>query len=57
MLSGSPGAELVELAGRERANLVVIGSRGGRSPQEYFLGSVADTVVKYAPCSVLVYRR
>jgi nucleotide-binding universal stress UspA family protein len=57
VLSGSPGAELVQLAGRERANLVVVGSRGGRSPQEYFLGSVADTVVKYAPCSVLVNRR
>jgi nucleotide-binding universal stress UspA family protein len=57
VLSGPPGAELVHLAGRERANLVVVGSRGGRGPQEYFLGSVADTVVKYAPCSVLVYRR
>lgn len=57
VLSGSPGGELVHIAGRQRANLVIVGSRGGRSPQEYFLGSVADTVVKYAPCSVLVYRR
>ena len=57
VLSGSPGAELVQLARRERANLVVVGSRGGRSPEAYFVGSVADTVVKYAPCSVLVYRR
>lgn len=56
VLSGSPGAELVTLAGRERANLIIVGSRSGRSAHEYFMGSVADTVVKHAPCSVLVYR-
>jgi nucleotide-binding universal stress UspA family protein len=56
VLSGPPGAELVTLAGRERANLIVVGSRGGRSAHEYFMGSVADMVVKHAPCSVLVYR-
>jgi nucleotide-binding universal stress UspA family protein len=56
VLSGSPGAELVTAAGRERANLIVVGSRSGRSPHEYFMGSVADMVVKHARCSVLVYR-
>jgi nucleotide-binding universal stress UspA family protein len=56
VLSGPPGAELVTLAGRERANLIVVGSRSGRSVHEYFMGSVADTVVKHAHCSVLVYR-
>ena len=54
--SGPPGAELVTLAARERANLIVVGSRSGRSTHEYFMGSVADTVVKHAPCSVLVHR-
>jgi nucleotide-binding universal stress UspA family protein len=56
VLSGHPGAELVTAAARERADLVVVGSRSGRSAQEYFMGSVADTVVKHAPCSVLVCR-
>lgn len=56
VLSGSPGAELVTLAARERVNLIVVGSRSGRSAHEYFMGSVADRVVKHAPCSVLVYR-
>ncbi len=56
VLSGPPGAELVKLAGCERANLIIVGSRSGRSPHEYFMGSVADTVVKHAPCSVLVHR-
>ena len=57
VLSGSPGARLVALAGRERADLIIVGSRSGRGAQEYFMGSVADTVVKHAPCSVLVYKR
>jgi nucleotide-binding universal stress UspA family protein len=56
VLSGPPGAELVTAARREQANLIVVGSRSGRSAHEYFMGSVADTVVKHAPCSVLVYR-
>jgi nucleotide-binding universal stress UspA family protein len=56
VLSGSPGARLVALAGQERAGLIVVGSRSGRRTQEYFMGSVADTVVKHAPCSVLVYK-
>jgi nucleotide-binding universal stress UspA family protein len=56
VLSGSPGAELVKLAGCERAELIIVGSRSGRSAHEYFMGSVADMVVKHAPCSVLVYR-
>lgn len=57
ILSGAPGAKLADLAGRERADLIVVGSRSGRSAQEYFMGSVADSVVKHAPCSALVYRR
>ncbi len=56
VLSGPPGAELVKLAGCEEADLVVVGSRS-RGVQEYFMGSIADTVVKHAPCSVLVHRK
>jgi nucleotide-binding universal stress UspA family protein len=55
-MTGYPGAKLAELARSERADLVVVGSRSGRSAQEYFMGSVADTVVKHAPCSVLVHK-
>ncbi len=56
VLRGAPGAELVKLADHERADLLVVGSRSGRSAHEYFMGSVADMVVKHASCSVLVYR-
>lgn len=57
VLSGVPGAELVKLAGCEGAELIAVGSKSGRSAHDYFMGSVADTIVKHAPCSVLVYRK
>jgi nucleotide-binding universal stress UspA family protein len=56
VMAGHPGAELVKLARRERTDLVTVWSRSGRSVHEYFMGSIADTVVRYAPCSVLVHR-
>jgi nucleotide-binding universal stress UspA family protein len=56
VLRGAPGAELVKLADHERADLLVVGSRSGWSPHEYFMGSVADMVVKHASSSVLVCR-
>jgi nucleotide-binding universal stress UspA family protein len=56
VVAGPPGAELSRLATSERADLVVVGSRSGRNPHDYVMGSVADTIVKHAPCSVLVHR-
>jgi nucleotide-binding universal stress UspA family protein len=51
---GSPARHLTEVAGRERASLIVIGSRGiGRGRT---LGSVSERVAHEAPCSVLVVR-
>ena len=56
LLRGSPADAVARLVKRERANLIFVGSRSGRSAHEYFVGSVADRAVKHAPCSVLVYR-
>jgi nucleotide-binding universal stress UspA family protein len=51
---GSPAQRLSEVAGRERASLTVIGSRGiGRGRT---LGSVSERVAHEARCSVLVVR-
>jgi nucleotide-binding universal stress UspA family protein len=52
---GSPAQQLAETARRERASLLMIGSRGlGRGPT---LGSVSERVAHEAPCSVLVVRQ
>jgi nucleotide-binding universal stress UspA family protein len=53
---GHPGQEIVKLAKSVKADLVVVGSRGLTNTDRYLMGSVSDTVVKYAPCSVLVVR-
>jgi nucleotide-binding universal stress UspA family protein len=53
---GHPGQEIVHLAESVKADLVVIGSRGLEGTERYLMGSTSDTVVKYAPCSVLVVR-
>ncbi len=36
--------------------LIIIGSRSGLAIISSFLGSVADEIVKRAPCNVLVVR-
>jgi nucleotide-binding universal stress UspA family protein len=39
------------------ADLLVVGSRGGGGFRQMLLGSVAEQVVRYAACSVLVVRQ
>lgn len=51
---GVPGEEIVEAARRDRADLVVVGSRGPGTAGRLFLGSVAGDVIRDAPCPVLV---
>jgi nucleotide-binding universal stress UspA family protein len=54
---GHVGQKLIELAQSTQADLMVVGSRGLTGATRYLMGSVSDTVVKYAPCPVLVFRR
>jgi nucleotide-binding universal stress UspA family protein len=53
---GRPAPAIIEEAKRVGASLIVIGSRGVRSPTEWPLGSVALQVARHAPCSVLIVR-
>jgi len=52
----SPADEIVQVAKAEKADLIVIGSRGLAGKTSSFLGSTASKVVTYAPCSVLVVK-
>ena len=49
-------AALVDYAEREKADLIVIGTRGRSGISKMLLGSVASGVVTYSPCPVLVVR-
>jgi nucleotide-binding universal stress UspA family protein len=52
----SPAEEIVRVAKDEKADLIVIGSRGLAGKTTSFLGSTASKVVTYSPCSVLVVK-
>lgn len=54
--TGSPHEEIVALATDERADLVVIGTHGRGGVNRALIGSVADRVVRLAPCPVLTIR-
>lgn len=49
-------AALVNYAEKEKADLIVIATRGRSGISKMLLGSVASGVVTYAPCPVLVVR-
>jgi nucleotide-binding universal stress UspA family protein len=51
---GKPDKEIVRLAGELDADIVVLGSRGLGAVGRVLLGSVSDSVVRHALCSVLV---
>jgi len=53
---GKPDKEIIGLAEELDAGLVVLGSRGLGAVGRVLLGSVSDSVVRHALCSVLVVR-
>ncbi|HET6367884.1 MAG TPA: universal stress protein [Pseudomonadales bacterium] len=56
MLTGSPAQEIVDLARSEQADLVIMGTHGRGGMSRVLLGSVADRVIRLAPCPVLTVR-
>jgi nucleotide-binding universal stress UspA family protein len=55
--TGSAGTALIDVAKERKADLVVVGTIGRTGLRRALLGSVAETVARGAPCSVLVVRR
>ncbi len=53
---GVPFVEIVRFAREAAADLIVMGSHGRTGIEHMMLGSVAERVVRKAPCSVLVVR-
>jgi len=56
ILFGSPESRIVETAEQIHADLIILGSHGYNRWERLLLGSVSDSVVHHAPCSVLVVR-
>ena len=55
-IQGVPWHEIVEHARRGSYDLIVMGTRGRTGLSHALLGSVAEKVVRHAPCAVLVIR-
>ena len=53
---GSPWQEIVAAASRLNADLIVLPTHGYSGLKHLLLGSVAERVVRHAPCPVLVLR-
>jgi nucleotide-binding universal stress UspA family protein len=56
LLAGAPVDEILGLANRLRANLLVVGSRDVGRLTRFLVGSKADVLVHEAPCAVLIAR-
>jgi nucleotide-binding universal stress UspA family protein len=56
LLEGVTHEQIVRIAKRQRADLVVIGTHGRTGMARFFLGSVAARVTATAPCPVLTVR-
>lgn len=53
---GRPAIEILKYARTIQAGLIAIGQQSDNTHQKVFLGSVAATVARYAPCHVLIAR-
>jgi len=54
--ANAPAQAIVEYAGREQIDLIVTGTHGRGAIAHLLLGSVAERVVRLAPCPVLTVR-
>ena len=54
---GRPDTAIIALAEELGAGLIVMGSRGLGGVRRALLGSISDSVVRHAPCPVMVVRQ
>jgi glycine betaine transporter len=57
LMHGVPFQHIVDFARDQQVDLIIMGTHGHTGLQHALLGSVAEKVVRLAPCAVLVTRR
>ena len=55
VLTGDASEAIIAYAGKVQADLIVIATHGNQGIEKVLLGSVADRVIKGAPCPALVF--
>jgi len=53
---GDPATEILKFTAEQQVDLIVMGTHGRRGWGRMLFGSVAEKVVRQAPCPVLTYR-
>jgi nucleotide-binding universal stress UspA family protein len=56
LLEGAIAPEILEYARAQGCDLIVMGTHGRKGVSHFMLGSVAERVLRRAPCAVLVVR-
>jgi nucleotide-binding universal stress UspA family protein len=56
ILEGHPAAEIVKFAVSKKIDMIVIGTQGKKGLERLLLGSVAEEIIRSAPCKVLVVK-
>ena len=56
VLDGIAYAVILEAAARAKADMIVMGSKGRTGMRRFLVGSVAEKVIRHAPCPVLIAR-
>lgn len=56
IVEGDPKSTIIDYASRWSADLVIVGSHGRKGLDRFLMGSVAESVARHAPCSILIVR-
>ena len=57
LITGDPASAIVRLAEAEQADLIVMGTHGRTGLKRMLMGSVAEAVVRRAPCPVFTMKQ
>jgi nucleotide-binding universal stress UspA family protein len=53
---GDPRIAIIDQAKEWKAELIIVGSHGRRGLDRFLMGSVSESVIRHAPCSVEIVR-
>jgi nucleotide-binding universal stress UspA family protein len=54
--SGNPGHEIVKFSKEMNCSLIIMSAKGHSALKHFLLGSVSETVTKYASCSIMIVK-
>lgn len=56
LLQGNPGEEILRFASKAEVDLIVLGTHGRTGIKHLLIGSVAERIVRHAPCPVFTVK-